>query len=133
MLKKINILLLTNRDSDNTGDQVIEACDIGLISTVMQNLGFKEDEYAISSRAAAIVTKKYMATRDDSLLDNARRAISKADLVIFGGAPLFNYLYQTFYERTAVTLEIAKNIINPLFFQRSVLKDMMKGMPSACA
>lgn len=57
MLKKINILLLTNRDSDNTGDQVIEACDIGLISTVMQNLGFKEDEYAISSRAAAIVTK----------------------------------------------------------------------------
>ena len=67
MPNKINILLLTNRDSDNVGDQVIEACDIGLISTVMQNLGLKEDEYAISSRAAAIVTKKYMATRDDKI------------------------------------------------------------------
>lgn len=116
MPKKFNILLLTNRDSDNVGDQVIEACDIGLISTVMQNLGLKEDEYAISSRAAAIVTKKYMATRDDSLLDNARHAISKADLVIFGGAPLFNYLYQTFYERTAVTLEIAKQYNKPVIF-----------------
>ena len=29
--KKITILLLTNRDSDNVGDQVIEASDIGLL------------------------------------------------------------------------------------------------------
>ena len=34
----IQILLLTNRDSDNIGDQVIEASDIGLISAVMKNL-----------------------------------------------------------------------------------------------
>ncbi len=34
-----NILLLTNVDSDNVGDQVIEACDVGLLNAVMQNLG----------------------------------------------------------------------------------------------
>ena len=36
--KKFTILLLTNRDSDNLGDQVIEACDISLIKTVLYNL-----------------------------------------------------------------------------------------------
>ena len=36
--KRFNILLLTNRDSDNTGDQVIEACDISLIKTALYNL-----------------------------------------------------------------------------------------------
>ena len=36
--KPVTILLLTNRDSDNIGDQVIEASDIGLISAVMKNL-----------------------------------------------------------------------------------------------
>ena len=29
--EKFTILLLTNRDSDNVGDQVIEASDIGLL------------------------------------------------------------------------------------------------------
>ena len=38
--KKIMILLLTNRDSDNVGDQVIEASDIGLLHALMMNLGF---------------------------------------------------------------------------------------------
>ena len=38
--KKITILLLTNRDSDNVGDQVIEASDIGLLHALMKNLGF---------------------------------------------------------------------------------------------
>ena len=36
--KKFTILLLTNRDSDNVGDQVIEASDIALLHSVMQNL-----------------------------------------------------------------------------------------------
>ncbi len=51
------ILLLTNRDSDNGGDQVIEACAKALIQTVMKNLAI--DNYKISSRAAGIVPKKY--------------------------------------------------------------------------
>ena len=37
--KKFTILLLTNRDSDNVGDQVIEASDIGLLHVLMKNLG----------------------------------------------------------------------------------------------
>ena len=38
---KYVILLLTNRDSDNIGDQVIENSDIGLLHALMRNLGFK--------------------------------------------------------------------------------------------
>ena len=114
--KAYNILLLTNRDSDNLGDQVIEACDIGLIQTVMKNLGIKEMNYMINSRAAAIIPQKYLSTRDPKHLKNARKTIKGSDIVIFGGAPLFNYLYQTFYEKTAVTLEIAEEFHKPVIF-----------------
>lgn len=112
--RPFNVLLLTNRDSDNVGDQVIEACDIALISTVMKNLGVSH--FKINSRAAGIISQKYLATRDDKLLDSARKAISEADVVIFGGAPLFNYRYQVFYERTAVTLELAQEYGTPVVF-----------------
>ncbi len=36
--KKFTILLLTNRDSDNVGDQVIEASDIGLLHVLMKKI-----------------------------------------------------------------------------------------------
>lgn len=114
--KKITILLLTNRDSDNVGDQVIEASDIGLLHALMKNLGFDKSAYQINSRAASIVAKKYMATKDPSLLNAAEKAISQADLVVFGGAPVFNYKYQNFYERTAVTIEIAQKYDKPVIF-----------------
>lgn len=114
--KKITILLLTNRDSDNAGDQVIEASDIGLLHALMKNLGFEKKAYKINSRSASIVTKKYMATREPELLSTAETAISQADIVIFGGAPVFNYGYQSFYERTAVTLEIAQKYGKPVIF-----------------
>ena len=114
--KKITILLLTNRDSDNVGDQVIEASDIGLLHALMKNLGFDKSAYQINSRAASIVTQKYMATKDPSLLNAAEKAISQADLVVFGGAPVFNYKYQNFYERTAVTIEIAQKYDKPVIF-----------------
>lgn len=110
---KINILLLTNRDSDNVGDQVIEACDISLISAVMENL---KQDYKISSSAASIVSQKYLQTREEKQLEPAEKAIQKADVVIFGGAPMFNYLYQNFYERTAVTLELAQKYQKPVLF-----------------
>ncbi len=45
MAEKVwKILLLTNRDSDNVGDQVIEACDISLISAVMKNLNIEDGD-----------------------------------------------------------------------------------------
>ncbi len=34
----VNILLLTHRNSENTGDQMIEACDVSLITAVMKSL-----------------------------------------------------------------------------------------------
>lgn len=109
----INILLLTNRDSDNVGDQVIEACDISLLSAVMENLN---QHCKINSRAASIVSATYVQKKDPALLKKAEELIEKSDVVIFGGAPMFNYLYQIFYERTAVTLEIAKKYNKPVLF-----------------
>lgn len=115
--KKIyNILLLTNSDSDNVGDQVIEACDISLISAVMKNLKIPGDQYVINSRAASIVSVKYLTTKNPNLLETARTVIRQSDLVIFGGAPIFNYDHQVFYERTAVTLEIAEEYHKPVIF-----------------
>ena len=110
------ILLLTNRDSDNVGDQIIEATVLSIIKGVMKNLGFGTDDFVISSRAAGIISKRYMATKDPELLTAARDEISKADLIIFGGAPLFNYAYQNFYRRTIVTLELAQEYGVPVIF-----------------
>lgn len=112
----IKILLLTNRDSDNTGDQVIEACDISLIHAVMANLSIPRKFYTIDSHAASIVTKEYVAKRDEKMLKNAENLIKDADMVIFGGAPMFNYTYQIFYERTAITIELCKKYNVPVIF-----------------
>jgi polysaccharide pyruvyl transferase WcaK-like protein len=113
-LKVYKILLLTNRDSDNVGDQVIEASDIALVSTIMQNLNIPAKQYKISSRAASIVSQAYLASKNPELLATAKKAIGECDMVIFGGAPMFNYLYQNFYERTAVTLELAQALEKPV-------------------
>lgn len=115
MDKKVyKILLLTNRDSDNCGDQVIEACDLSLLKAVMKNL--KIDNYKINSRAASIVSQKYVETKNPELLKTAHSVIADSDIVVFGGAPLFNYDHQIFYERTAVTLEIAEQYHTPVIF-----------------
>lgn len=107
------ILLLTNRDSDNLGDQVIEACDISLLEAVMKNLN---KSCQINSYAAAVVSQKYLKTKNVKLLENAESLIKQSDVVVFGGAPMFNYLYQNFYERTAVALEIAQKYNKPVIF-----------------
>lgn len=91
-----SILLITNRDSDNVGDQVIEASDISLVRTVMRNLDVPEDAYEICSYAASLIPKKYIETKNEKLLEKVDRLIKKSDLVIFGGAPLFNYAYRFF-------------------------------------
>lgn len=113
---KKRILLLTNRDSENVGDQIIEATVISIIHGAMNNLGFTNDEYAISSRAAGIITRRYMATGDETEIESARQSISESDLIIFGGAPLFNYAYQLFYKRTIITLELAQEYGVPVLF-----------------
>ena len=69
--KEWKILLLTNRDSDNVGDQVIEACDISLISAVMKNLDIENDRYMINSREAGIISRKYLETKSERLYKKA--------------------------------------------------------------
>lgn len=110
------VLLLTNRDSDNLGDQIIEASDISLLKAAAENLGLDASTVKIRSRAASLISRKYMSTRDESLLEPARRAISRADVIVFGGAPLFNYKYQLFYLRTIRTLELADEYGVPVIF-----------------
>ncbi|SDS23986.1 Polysaccharide pyruvyl transferase family protein WcaK [Brevibacterium siliguriense] len=110
------VLLLTNRDSDNIGDQIIEASVISLIKAAVGNLGLDTENLKVRSRAASLISRKYMSTRDESLLEPARRAISRADVLIFGGAPLFNYRYQSFYLRTIRTLELAQEYDVPVLF-----------------
>lgn len=114
--RKYQILLLTNRDSDNVGDQVIEATDISLVKAAMKNLGISGDDVNVDSRAASIVTQNYLRKKDPALLANADNIISKSSVVLFGGAPVFNYLYQNFYERTAVTIELAEKHGKPVLF-----------------
>ncbi len=124
MKRKYQLLLLTNRDSDNVGDQIIEACDIALIKTVMHNLGLSERDYRIDSRAASSVGTKYLQTKNPLLIafgnrfqsGPMHRIVKKSDLVLFGGAPLFNYKYQMFYERTASTIELAQTYQKPVLF-----------------
>ena len=50
----IRILLLTNRDWDNVGDQLFEAGVISLIRAAMRNLGFTVAQFEIDSRDAAL-------------------------------------------------------------------------------
>lgn len=112
--KKYNILLLTNRDSDNMGDLVIEQCAVALISAVMKNLGV--DYFKIKSRAAGMISRDYLRTRDENLLVSAETSIKNADVIVFGGAPLFNWHHQNFYERTAVAIELAQKYGKPVIF-----------------
>ncbi|MGI6032789.1 MAG: polysaccharide pyruvyl transferase family protein [Coriobacteriales bacterium] len=116
MPSKYNILLITNRDSDNCGDQIIEQTDISLVKAVMKNLGVPNNSFHISSRAGGIISKKYLRTRDPELLGSAQKAISECDMVLVGGAPMFNYLYQNLYERTAKIVEIAQSYEKPVVF-----------------
>ena len=110
----LNILLITNRDSDNVGDQVIEECALALVKAALSEMGIKD--FTITSRAAGMISKRYLKTQDPALLAEPEQAIAKTDVVVFGGAPLFNFRYQPFYERTALTLELAHKHQVPVVF-----------------
>lgn len=112
----VRILLITNRDSDNVGDQVIEACDISLIKAAMENLGFSEGEVDIHSKALGIIPNKYCSTNNPRLLEHAESEISSCTFILFGGAPVFNYAYQVFYKKTATILNLAKKFNKPVVF-----------------
>ena len=114
--KKYTILLLTNKDSDNTGDQVIEACDRSLLYMIMKNLGITN--YRINSKPATLVKKPFEVATGEHLVP-ARNEIKDCDVVVFGGTPVFNYLYQPIYARTARTIELAEEYGKPMIFSSS--------------
>lgn len=109
----MKILLITNRDSDNLGDQVIEACDISLLTAVMRNL---KKQCIIDSRAASIIPAQYLQTKNKDLLIAAEEYIKDADIMVFGGAPMFNYIYQDFYKQTSILLKLASKYNKPVIF-----------------
>ena len=113
-MKKYNILLLTNADSDNTGDQIMEACDISLIETVLENLGMTKEEYELHAKGAAAFTKRYFKTKNEKDLKKAHDTLKETDLVIYGGAPIFNYTFQHFYERTALFVDLCQKYNVPV-------------------
>lgn len=114
--EKIRILLLTHKDSDNIGDQMIELCDLAILQTIMKNLGYTEESYEIISEKAAVVSPEYVKTKDQKLLQKAKQRVMNSDLVMLGGAPQFNYLYQYFSERSVVFLKLAKKYNKPIIF-----------------
>lgn len=94
------VLLLTDRDSDDAGGQLAEACTLSLLRGAASHLGLPEDAVAIESRSVGIVPTSYLTTHDPALLSSAEAALSTADLLVLGGA--------RDDERTAVTLELAR-------------------------
>lgn len=113
---RIRILLLTNNDSDNVGDQIIEQSVVSLIKAAVKNLGYPLRRLEISSRAIGMISQRYLSTRDDKHLAAARREVAEADVVIFGGAPVFNYRYQNFYLKTITLIELAQEYGVPVLF-----------------
>ena len=110
------ILLLTNGDYDNVGDQMIEACDVALIRAALKNLGAREDEVSLQSRGVSLVPNEYVATHDPTYLREAEEVLKGTDLLLFGGAPVFNYRYESFYEKTATWLDLAAENQVPVIF-----------------
>lgn len=114
--KAKKILLFTHITSDNIGDQIIEVCAEGLVDACLKNLGYKTNSYIIVSIDAGCVNNKYLSMQPDDMPQITEKIISAVDVVIFGGAPLFNYRYERFAERTAKTLKIISKYNKPVLF-----------------
>lgn len=110
------ILLLTHITADNLGDQTIEVCAKAMVEAVMDNLNIGSDKYELLSVDASFVNGRYLSMQSKERTKNAEQLIGDADVIIFGGAPMFNYLYEGFSERTAKTLDIIKKYSKPVIF-----------------
>lgn len=113
---KFKILLLTHISADNIGDQTIELCSNSLVRACFKNLGLDDNYYEILSLDAAFVNSRFLAHQSANQIDEAEQIIKEADLIIFGGAPMFNYTYEGFAERTAKTLDIINFYKKPVIF-----------------
>lgn len=121
--KIYRILLLTHVSADNLGDQTIEICSNALVQAAMNNLGIGSTQYEIISRDASSVNKRYLAMQEECQEKVTEELIQGVDLVIFGGAPMFNYKYEGFAERTARTLDIIRKYSKPVIFSAIGVED----------
>lgn len=129
----IRVLLITNKDSDNIGDQVIEACDIALLKTAARNLQISENKFTIDSAALSAVSDLYCDTDNPSLLDGLEQRIKKCTFVLFGGAPVFNYQYKNFYKKTSTILTVAAAYKKPVIFSAVGINDPFDIHDKRCA
>ncbi len=107
------VLLLTQRDSDHVGEQIVEATLLSLVTAALANLDIPGPEVSVTSRSMGIVPQKYVKTGDEALLAEARRLVAASDVVVVGGAPVFS---DAFYRRTVALLEIARDLGVPVVF-----------------
>lgn len=114
--ERTKILLLTHITADNLGDQTIEISSNALVRAAIKNLGLPDDSYDILSVDASFVNKRYLQIHPNNQPQIAEALIKEADLIIFGGAPMFNYLYEGFADRTARTLDIIRKYGKPVIF-----------------
>ncbi len=103
---KYSILLLTHNTADNLGDIIIGICAESIIQTVLSNLRIKN--YSIVHRDLNTINRRYLDLQSDYQEEITINCIKEADLIVFGGAPIFNYSVDGFAPRTAKTLEIIK-------------------------
>ena len=121
--KVYRILLLTHITADNLGDQAIEICSNALVRTALGNLGIGSTEYELISIDASSVNKRYLAVQEEFQERITEELIQRTDLVIFGGAPMFNYKYEGFAERTAKTLDMIHKYSKPVIFSAIGVED----------
>ncbi|MBC9953362.1 CDP-glycerol glycerophosphotransferase family protein [Leucobacter sp. cx-42] len=113
-MSKTKILLLSNRDSDNVGDQLVEANMVSLVAGVMKNLDYHEDTFVIDSRSFDIVPPSATTTSEDATLARLRTAVSGAKVVLIVGASRRDGIDDDLELRTAKTLEVANELNVPV-------------------
>jgi len=93
------ILLLTFKDCDNVGDQIIEACSDRLLRLVLNDLGISD--YIIDSLDIGTVSTD---------------RIKEYQMIVFGGGGIIKYRYQNFYKYISTILSVANRENVPVIF-----------------
>lgn len=102
----IKILLLTYKDCDNVGDQIIEATVRPLIKVVLADL--KCENYDLDSKDIEAVS-----------FDQ----VSEYHLVIFGGGGIIKYKYQKFYTHVSAVINAAQQCDIPVLLSSVGIED----------
>ncbi len=116
--KRLKVLLLTHKDSDNIGDQFIQLSNLSFLPVVFENLGFDDRNVDIIDEKAALITPQYFTNKEEAKKADKKigELLEKCDLVMLGGAPQFNYLYQYFSERSVRYIELCQKYNKPIIF-----------------